>query len=391
MSQGMVMDSRSAATSGGAEMMRAARLHQPGEPMVIDRIPKPTPRPTDVLVQVKACGVVPNLVNVAGGRGSSLSREGRLPLPAIYGLDPAGVIVEKGDLVHGLEIGDRVYVNPARYCGGCRYCRAGEVGACQYATLNGYFAMGAKGKTTFEDYPYGGYAEFMTAPQYSLVKLPDNLSYEMAARWGYLGTAYGALRRGDVDVNTTVLINGISGTLGLGAALFALALGAPKILGVGRRADLLEKVKALAPDRIHVRTAEGGESIAEWARGLTDGDGVDVVIEALPTGAPPEALLAALAALGRGGRHVNVSGVYADVPINFLDMVTKTQTFIGSYWFSTAQGQEMAALASAGLINLGVFEHEIFALEDINKALETIGDRNGGFSNYVISMEAIPS
>ena len=47
-----------------ADTMRTARLHAVGEPMRIERVPMPRPRPTDVLVKVVACGVVPNLGNV---------------------------------------------------------------------------------------------------------------------------------------------------------------------------------------------------------------------------------------------------------------------------------------------------------------------------------------
>ena len=63
----------------------------------------------------------------------------------------------------------------------------------------------------FEDYPYGGLGEYMTAPQYSLVTLPDNVSFETAARWGYLGTAYSTLKRSGASMGTSVLVNGISG------------------------------------------------------------------------------------------------------------------------------------------------------------------------------------
>jgi hypothetical protein len=45
-------------------MMRAARLHQIGMELSIEEIAKPEPRPNDVLVQVKACGVIPNMKNV---------------------------------------------------------------------------------------------------------------------------------------------------------------------------------------------------------------------------------------------------------------------------------------------------------------------------------------
>lgn len=375
--------------------MRAARLHRPGEPLSIDLVERPVAGPTDVVIQVKACGVVPNMATVFNL--PRLFNLADLPadsprlvtpnLPAILGLDAAGVIVERGSQVRGVELGDRVYVDPARYCGSCRPCRSGNGTACKYFLLNGYMGLGELSPHLFDDHPYGGFAEFMPAPQYSLVKLPDNLSFETAARWGYLGTSYAALRRAGVDMRSTVLINGITGTLGLGAALFALALGARKILGLGRNAQLLQRVRELCPDRIHVRPIDGEESVRNWARTLTEGDGVDVVVDALPTGAPPASFRAAFAALARGGRHVNIGGVLQDVATNVLKLVNDSQTIMGSLWFTTAQGQEMAELAANGSVKLDVFEHEVFALEEINSALARIATRHGGFSNYVISPE----
>lgn len=372
------------AISALPRMMRAARYHAVGSPFSIDEIEVPIPRSTDVLVRVKACGFVPNIINVVHHIANHPGLHSP-PRPAIYGLDAAGIIVDTGAQVRGVKVGDRVYVNPLRYCGSCRACRMGNVKACDHVVLNGYFGLGAHSQQMFEDYPYGGFAEYMTAPPYSLVKLPDTLSFEAAARWGYLGTSYSALRRAHVNMSTSVLINGVSGTLGLGALLFALALGAPKILGVARNGALLQKVKALAPERIEVLSVEEGSSIEAWARSLTDGHGVDVVIDALPTGSPPASFNAALAALAKCGRHVNIGGVYAEVPTRFLDVMNKNQTLIGSFWFSTAEGQEMADLAASNRVNLRVLEHKVFPLEDINMALSTISDRNGGFSNYVIA------
>ena len=93
--------------------MRTARMHVRGEPLTIDQLEVPTPRPTDVLVEVKACGIVPNLGNVLNKFVDWFPHLSLPPLPAIFGLDPAGVVVEKGSQVHGIEIGQRVYVNPA--------------------------------------------------------------------------------------------------------------------------------------------------------------------------------------------------------------------------------------------------------------------------------------
>ena len=365
--------------------MRAARLHGRGEPFKIERVPRPSPRPTDVVVQVKTCGIVQNLRNVIKDNEHF---HFKIPqLPAIFGLDPAGVVAEKGELVHGFEVGDCVYVNPLRYCGTCRQCMMGEPAACDYVMLNGYFGTGVKAEQSYRDYPYGGYADYMTAPQYSLVKIPDNLSFESASRFGYLGTAYGALRRAHVDMNTTVLVNGATGTLGLGGVLFALALGAPKVLGVGRDSGLLERVKAICPERIDVHsTHESDISVGDWVHSITGGEGADVVMDALPVGAPLEAFMAAFDALGKCGRHVNCGGMFDNVPVFTPKFIMGLHTMIGSNWFTTAQGQEMAALVSSNQVKLDVFEHHAYALEDLNQALIDIEQRHGGFSNFIISL-----
>ncbi|HJS09753.1 alcohol dehydrogenase catalytic domain-containing protein [Sphingopyxis sp.] len=364
------------------ETMRAARYHRVGAPFSVDVIDRPSPRPHEVVVQVHACGLVPNYATVLEKLRDHPAISAPT-LPAIYGLDPAGVIVEKGCLVHGLEIGDRVYANPLRYCGSCRACRRGQPTACDYGALSNYFGFGPKSAQTLADYPYGGFAEFMVAPQESIVKLPPNVPFEVGARWGYLGTGYGAVRAGNVDVNTTVLINGVSGTLGLGAALFALAMGAPRIFGVGRNPELLERVKALAPDRIDVLCAGEG-SISERVRALTGGEGANVVIDALSTGSSAAAYLDAFGGLAKGGTHVNVGGVLEPVPLNMLMLVNEAQTLIGSLWFSTAQGQEMADLAAMGRVTFDMFDTKVFPLEGLNTALSELNFGCGGFTNYVI-------
>ena len=364
--------------------MRAARMHKVGEPLSIDLIERPQARPTDVLVEVKACGIVPNLGNVLNNIGQWFPHLCLPRLPAVFGLDAAGVVVEKGEQVHGIDLGQRVYVNPARYCGGCRSCRLGDTTSCRFYSFNGYFGFSAESQKMFEDYPYGGLAEYMTAPQYSLVTLPDNVSFETAARWGYLGTGYQALRRAQADMTTTVLVNGISGTLGIGVALFALAIGVRTIFGTGRDRRLLEKVRALAPDRIHVRSLDDEGAIDDWVRGLTGDEGADVVIDALGPGAPQASMLEAFKSLRRGGRHVNIGAVGGDVPVDLHKAMDSNQSLIGSLWFTTAHGQEMADLAASGAVRLEVLEHEVFKLEDVNEALAVFTSRNGGFSNYVI-------
>ena len=364
--------------------MLVARLHEFGAPMVLERMPVPVPRHTDVLVRVKACGVVPNLRNVlAHWRG--WFPELPLPkLPAIFGLDVAGEIAEVGAGVQNFKSGDRVYVTPGLYCGSCPACRADDTINCSNFTFRGYFGFGPGSQRQFDDYPFGGMGEFITAPQHNLVALPGSVSFEQAARFGYLGTAYAALRKAGVAPNRTILINGITGTLGLGATLIALGRGVTRILGTARDRERLARVKRLAPGRIDVLAQDGGLSVAEWARGFTGGHGVDAVIDCLGPGSSGTLLMNAIYALRRGGKAVNVGGVGEKTMMDVHWMMDQQIEFIGSNWFPVDDAQALAEMARAGTLDLSVFEHVKFPLAEVNSALDGTHFRDGGFTNLVI-------
>jgi D-arabinose 1-dehydrogenase-like Zn-dependent alcohol dehydrogenase len=363
--------------------MRAARMHSVGAPMTIDTIPVPKPGSTDVLVEVKACGMVPNLGNVLANWTKWFPHLPLPKLPAVFGLDPAGVVVEVGEQVLDVRPGDRVYVNPLRSCGACLMCRSGERTRCRYFTFNGYFGFGPDSQKIYDLYPYGGFCEYMTAPQYALVKLPDNVTFEQAARFGYTGTSYGAMKKANATPGQSMLVDGISGTLGLGAALLGLAMGITRIFGTGRNQSLLDRVKTLAPDRIETHSLDAG-STSDWVKSRTGDEGVDFMISALGPGAPASTMVDALRSVRRGGRAVNVGAVAEVLPLDIHWLMDEQIQVIGSNWFTASQGQEVAELARSGLLNMSVFEHVRFPLDDINNAISGLKDRNGGFSNYVV-------
>jgi D-arabinose 1-dehydrogenase-like Zn-dependent alcohol dehydrogenase len=362
--------------------MLAARLHEIGKPMQLEQVPIPTPRPNDVVVQVKACNVVPNLKNVLATYAEWFPYLPLPHLPAIFGLDSAGVVTEVGDQVRGVKVGDRVYVNPGLSCGSCRACRRGEDQNCSAYTFMGYFAFGPDGQKLFDAYPYGGLSEYLTAPERNLVRLPDSVTFEQGARFGYLGTAFSALRKAGAGPGRTVLIDGISGTLGLGACLIALGLGVTRILGTGRNPDLLDDVRSVAPGRIDVLPA-GTANLPDWVREQADGEGVDIAIDALGPGAPAEAMLEALDPLARGGVLVDIGGMMERPGLDLFAMMCSQRSVLGSLWFSTREGQDMADMAGSGALDLSVLEHHTFPLVQVNEALDSIPARHGGFTNFL--------
>ena len=363
--------------------MVAARLHELNQPMTLDTLPVPEPRLGEVLVRVKACGIVPNMGNVINNWANWFPHQPLPNLPAIFGLDPAGIVDEVGEGVIGINPGDRVYVSPLRSCGSCRPCSAGRRTECQYYTLNGYFSTSRDGQKIFDVNRYAGFSEYMLAPAYAVVKIPTNMSFEKAGRLGYLGTAYGALRNAKAGPGQVALIDGITGTLGVASTLLCLAMGVAKVIGTGRNAALIERVKALAPNRVEILEL-GTRSVAEWAKELTDGYGVDFVISALGARAPVETMEDSMFALKRGGRLVVIGGVADPLPVNMKWLMDEQIRIIGSNWFTTEQGQELADMVGSGVIDMSYLKDEVYPLSQVNEAISGLKERDGGFSNYVV-------
>jgi len=364
--------------------MKAARMHAVGAELKLEELPTPTPGSMDVMIRVRSCGIVPNLGNILANWTTWFPELPLPPLPAIFGLDPAGEVVAVGGQVHGIKLNQRVYANPLRTCGSCRHCRRGDQFSCKYSAFQGYFGFSHHAMQTFGDYNTGGLAEYMVVPASSIVAIPDNMTFDQAARLGYMGTAYSALKRAKVGPTDTILVNGISGTLGIGCVVFGLAMGVKKILGTARDAGLLEEFRKLAPNRIEVHSINDGP-IDTWARSRTDeSEGVDAFIDCNGPGASHESFKQGLRALRRGGSAVDIGAVAGEIPIDVHFMMDNNQKLIGSQWFSTAEGQEMADMVASGMADFSILETEASPLENVNEAISGIGKRHGGFSNFVI-------
>lgn len=363
--------------------MRAAVQHSTGSPFTVEQVPMPVLRPQDVLVQVMACGIIPNMNNVFGNK----THHATPTLPAVLGLDAAGVVSEVGSDVLGFNKGDRVYINPALYCGSCHYCQREQFNQCVGGALRGYFGLRSHSLKLMEQYPIGGFAEYTAAPARNLVKLPPEITFEQAGRFGYLGTAYAALRNANCGPGSWVLINGATGTLGVGAVLWALGLGATRILGIGRNVEILQKLKRLAPRRVDTY-AIGQPELPAWVRARTEGLGADIFVDCTGKGSTVDATMACLRSLKHGGIAVTIGALREPVPIDPARFMDEQLQYRGSYWFTVRQGQEMAELVHAGVVDLGVLEARTYPLEAVNQALEDVKQRPGGFTNLAVTPQA---
>src|SRR5437867_4493813 len=84
---------------------------------------------------------------------------------------------------------------------------------CSAAAFQGYFGFSPRSMRQLMDYPFGGFCEYITAAPQRLVPLPRSVTFEQAARFGYLGTSFAALRLAGVGGGSWLAVNGITGTL----------------------------------------------------------------------------------------------------------------------------------------------------------------------------------
>src|SRR5215469_13370746 len=221
--------------------MRAAVLFGPNDLRVVDK-PVPRPGPGEVLVKIAMCGTCgTDLKIVASAR----------PYPSqppfgefTPGHEWTGIVVELGDTVDELRIGDRVAIEAHRGCGRCENCVLGMYTAC----LNyGNLAKGHRATGMTVD---GGFAEYAVHHVSSLYKLPDNLSWEDAVLVTTAGTSmYGLDAIGGYVAGQSVAIIG-PGPVGLMTTQACKALGAEPVVLVGTRRSRLELGQRLGADCI---------------------------------------------------------------------------------------------------------------------------------------------
>lgn len=139
--------------------MRAAVLHRPGERLALEELPRPTPGPGEVVLQVLACGVCRTDLHVADGELTGAK------LPLVLGHEVVGVVVGGTGHPAGLRVGVP-WLGFA--CGTCTYCLAGRENLCPRARFTGYQRD-------------GGFAEYLVADARFCFPLPPSFGDEAAA------------------------------------------------------------------------------------------------------------------------------------------------------------------------------------------------------------------
>src|SRR5256886_15739874 len=192
-----------------------------GRKLELRDFPDPTPGPGEVVVAMKASGMCGSDLHPyrAVGNAAAALGLGGTGGPVVAAPERWGVVAGRGPGAAEADAptAQRVMVHHYKGCGRCKHCRVGWAQLCR----QGIVVYGMTG--------HGGHAPFMTVPAYTLVPLPEPLSFEEGAAISCgTRTAYGALKRLDVSGRDTLAVFG-QGPVRLSATLLRRAIGAPGI------------------------------------------------------------------------------------------------------------------------------------------------------------------
>lgn len=329
------------------QTMLAAVLNKPLD-MELKQVPIPVPGKDEALVKVYCIGVCGSDVHYYehGKIGRYVVEK-----PIILGHELAGEVVALGEAVQGLQVGDRVAVEPGVTCGRCEYCKSGRYNLCPDVVFMA---------TPPVD---GAWAEYVAVRADFLFKLPDSMSYEEGALLEPLSVGIHAMNRAKVTPADRLLVTGL-GPIGL------LAIQAAKLFGVKEiyATDVVPFRQQLALDMGVTAVIDPSQcDVKARLQELTDGHGISVAVE---SSGNSRAIGDALRSVKRGGRVVLVGMPAVDeISVDINAIIDAELDVYGLFRYANTYPAAIAALANSELDIEKVITHK-FSLRDTVEAVE---------------------
>ncbi|MBK5502777.1 2,3-butanediol dehydrogenase [Peribacillus sp. TH14] len=292
--------------------MKALRWHGVRD-LRLDNIEEPTAEKDKVKIKVEWCGICGSDLHEYTAGPIFIPTEAPHPLsggkaPIVLGHEFSGRVVEVGEEVTKVQVGDRVVVEPIYACGKCAACKQGTYNLCKKM---GFYGLAGGG---------GGFSEYAAVPEAMLHKIPEVVSYEQGALVEPSAVALHAVRQSKLKVGDKAAVFG-TGPIGLLVIEALKASGASEIYAVELSEQRRKKAEELGAIGIDPSQCDPVEQIQK----LTNG-GVDVSYEV--TGVPP-VLSQAINSTQNGGETMIVSIFEKEASIHPQNIVLKERTING--------------------------------------------------------------
>ena len=332
--------------------MKVARIHRHGGPevLVYEDAPEPQIKANEILLRVRACALNHLDLFVRGGISGMT-----FTMPHVLGSDIAGEVVRVGELCERVQPGWRVLLSPGLSCRQCSQCVAGHDNLCRRYTMFGYRVD-------------GGNAEFLAAPEYTAIQIPDDMSFEEAAAVPlvFLTAWHMLMARAHLEPGEDVLVLGASS--GVGSAAIQIAkLFQCRVIATAGGDVKLAKARDLGADHTidHYR-----QDISAEVRKLTGKRGVDVVIEHVGT-ATWQKSVESLAPAGRLVTCGATTGYDAKLDLRFL--FSRQLSLLGSFMGTMGELHRVLQFVFRGQLKPVI--DKVYPLAEIRAAHERLENK----------------
>ncbi len=342
------------------QQVRAVVAKAKGEPVTIETIDIPDPGPDEAVVKIQACGVCHTDLHY---------REGAIndEFPFLLGHEAAGIVESVGEGVTSVEVGDFVILNWRAVCGDCRSCNRGKPQLC-FNTHNAAQKMTLDGQELSPALGIGAFAEKTLVHAGQCTKVSADAKPEVAGLigCGVMAGLGAAMNTGEVGRGDSVAVFGCGG-VGDAAIAGAHLAGASTIIAVDLDDKKLEWAKEFGAT--HTINAGSGDVVATIQE-LTDGNGVDVAIEAVGL---PQTYEQAFYARDLAGTVVLVGVPNPEMKIELplIDVFGRGGSLKSSWYGDCLPSRDFPMLIDLylqGRLDLERFVTETISLDDVEEA-----------------------
>lgn len=271
--------------------------------------------------------------------------------PFVLGHEPGGTVVEVGKNVKHLKVGDRVALEPGKTCGHCEFCKTGRYNLCPDVVF-------------FATPPVDGVFQEYVAHEAGLCfKLPDNVSTLEGALIEPLAVGFHAAIQGDAHLGQKAVVMG-AGCIGLVSMMALKARGVSEVYVVDIMEKRLEKAMELGASGV-INGAK--EDVLKRVKELTDGAGMDLVIETAGT----EITTRQAIQMAKKGSNIVLVGYSksGEMTLPMSLVLDKELTFKTVFRYRHIYPMAIDAVA-AGKVNLKGIVTDVFGLDEVQKAMD---------------------
>ncbi len=340
--------------------MKAWRLDRLGGNLTLKEIPTPQPRAGSVLVRIEASALMSYLKPYV---------EGKLPFynpptqEFTIGTNGVGIVEAVGRDVWSLHPGQRVLLSS-------HFVARENVGEPPQVLIGLTAGVGAE--AVLADWPDGTLADYALMPVETVTPADglDHLDASSLVAVSRCIIPFGGLLRGRLAAGETLVVTGATGAYGTAAVLLGVSMGAARVVAAGRNRKVLDAVAEAGGPRVWPVALVGDVEADAAALRAAAGGGAHIAFDMVGSAGDPNATLAALHSLRRGGRLVLMGSMTTPLPVPYTLLMLNNWEILGQFMYPANVYRRLLDLLRGGLLDISSIRPRVYPLAELPQAME---------------------